>query len=439
MESRKNDSKSDGSAPAVVPPEKTPPPRRLQKQLRRKASGTTTAWLVVSESGKSQVEEIGKQSLMRRTGLRARELRILDPTLPHPSTLLARHRAVVVNLEDIKAIVTATEVLVLRSESPEITVFVDKLQHHLSSHYCMRTPGQEDDESKSRPSPMNEISGESSSMTPEIMKDRLSPDSPLDVPKGAAGTKVLPFEFRVLEVCLQCACKCLESEASQLEKDAYPALDELTTKISTLNLEHVRQIKSRIVRISLRVQKMRDELEQLLDDDMDMAEMYLTDKLEQQQLEETTSDSDLDDDALEVEYERDEDSKNVARSSSESIGECKPNVEELEMLLEAYFIQIDGAMTKLSTYVDSTEDYIDVTLDDKRNQLLEMGVMLSTAMAILTASVVVTGVLSMNIHIELFNNGKVPTWLEAGIGIASGAVIVYITAIWLFKKFGLLS
>lgn len=44
-------------------------------------------------------------------------------------------------------------------------------------------------------------------------------------------------------------------QALDLEKEAYPALDELTSKISTLNLERVRQIKSRLVAISGRVQK----------------------------------------------------------------------------------------------------------------------------------------------------------------------------------------
>lgn len=44
-------------------------------------------------------------------------------------------------------------------------------------------------------------------------------------------------------------------QALDLEKEAYPALDELTSKISTMNLERVRQIKSRLVAISGRVQK----------------------------------------------------------------------------------------------------------------------------------------------------------------------------------------
>jgi len=40
-----------------------------------------------------------------------------------------------------------------------------------------------------------------------------------------------------------------------LEEEAYPALDELSSNVSTLNLERVRQIKSRLVAISGRVQK----------------------------------------------------------------------------------------------------------------------------------------------------------------------------------------
>lgn len=54
---------------------------------------------------------------------------------------------------------------------------------------------------------------------------------------------------------------------------------------------------------SFLVLKVRDELEHLLDDDMDMAEMYLTDKLAQQ-LEETSSRDELDNSAPESDDER---------------------------------------------------------------------------------------------------------------------------------------
>jgi len=40
-----------------------------------------------------------------------------------------------------------------------------------------------------------------------------------------------------------------------LEQEAYPTLDKLTSVLSTLNLERVRQIKSRLIEMSGRVQK----------------------------------------------------------------------------------------------------------------------------------------------------------------------------------------
>jgi len=46
---------------------------------------------------------------------------------------------------------------------------------------------------------------------------------------------------------------------------------------------------------------------------------------------------------------RDDYFKNESENSRGSFIGCKPNIEELEMLLEAYFVQIDGTLNKLST------------------------------------------------------------------------------------------
>jgi magnesium transporter len=44
-------------------------------------------------------------------------------------------------------------------------------------------------------------------------------------------------------------------QAAELEKEVYPVLDELTSKINTLNLERVRRLKSHLVALTRRVQK----------------------------------------------------------------------------------------------------------------------------------------------------------------------------------------
>jgi len=82
-----------------------------------------------------QVVEAGKHAIMRRACLPARDLRILDPVLSYPSTILGREHAIVVNLEHIKAIITAQEVLLLNSKDPAVAPFVLDLQHRLPLHF----------------------------------------------------------------------------------------------------------------------------------------------------------------------------------------------------------------------------------------------------------------------------------------------------------------
>ena len=85
--------------------------------------------------GRAQVLEVGKHFIMRRTGLPGRDLRILDPLLSYPSIIMGRERAIVINLENIKAIITGQEVLLLNSKDPSVTPFVEELQKLLVCHH----------------------------------------------------------------------------------------------------------------------------------------------------------------------------------------------------------------------------------------------------------------------------------------------------------------
>ncbi|CAK9144974.1 unnamed protein product [Ilex paraguariensis] len=451
---------------------------------RKKATGVRP-WLLLDSAGQAQVVEAGKHAIMRRTGLPARDLRILDPLLSYPSTVLGRERAIVINLEHIKAIITAQEVLLLNSRDPSVIPFVDELQRRILRHHHA---------TKAQEGGLNATDTDWANLY-DVEEPQLAATSPHNFsgrfPKkneegksdgkqameNRDGLKLLPFEFVALEACLEAACSSLDNEARTLEQEAHPALDRLTSKISTLNLERVRQIKSRLVAISGRVQKVRDELEHLLDDDEDMAEMYLTEKLVQQHLENSSlssiNDPDgIDDEVLQsdvddrvpaeislegnggsISYEDDpehsvnhqeqlfgthsalsRDSHGTHTSTTRSAISKQLDVEELEMLLEAYFVQIDGTLNKLSTlreYVDDTEDYINIMLDDKQNHLLQMGVMLTTATLVVSAFVVVAGIFGMNINIELFNDEKagMPEFLWTIGGGATGSFFLYVIAI----------
>ncbi|KAK4392037.1 Magnesium transporter MRS2-3 [Sesamum angolense] len=461
--------------------------------LRKKAAGVRP-WLLLDSTGQAQVVEAGKHAIMRRTGLPARDLRILDPLLSYPSTVLGRERAIVINLEHIKAIITAQEVLLLNSRDPSVIPFVDELQRRILRHnqaiksqlfsLVVKQIGWKDlllKGRKSIPYPhglfkvackttlgnfmrkgnsvktetLEAGDGESADWTNlyDLEEPRSTPASPPNYSEkfpskeevGKAegkeqsgenrdGPKLLPFEFVALEACLEAACSCLENEARTLEQEAHPALDKLTSKISTLNLERVRQIKSRLVAITGRVQKVRDELEHLLDDDDDMAEMTPAEILM-----EGNDSSEL----QQIDSHREQlfgganalsRGSHGTHTSTHSAISKHLDVEELEMLLEAYFVQIDGTLNKLSTlreYVDDTEDYINIMLDDKQNHLLQMGVMLTTATLVVSAFVVVAGIFGMNIRIEIFNDqvhGMTRFMWTVGGGSA-GTLFLYVIAI----------
>ena len=60
------------------------------------------------------------------------DLRILDPNLSYPSSILGRERAIVVNLERFRAVITAHEVLIPNSKDPVVAPFVRELQARVS-------------------------------------------------------------------------------------------------------------------------------------------------------------------------------------------------------------------------------------------------------------------------------------------------------------------
>ncbi len=78
----------------------------------------------------------------------------------------------------------------------------------------------------------------------------------------------------------------MEQEAGELEVAAHPALDALTKHINSINLEHVRRIKNKLARLlNNKVEKLKEILEGLLDDDSDLRNMNLTARRERECLE----------------------------------------------------------------------------------------------------------------------------------------------------------
>ncbi|KAM7254018.1 hypothetical protein ACFE04_031700 [Oxalis oulophora] len=334
--------------------------------LKKRGQGLRS-WIRVDSSGNSQVIEVDKFTVMRRCDLPARDLRLLDPLFVYPSTILGREKAIVVNLEQIRCIITADEVLLLNSvDNYVLQQYAVELQRRLMIPQTGEVWQPEGTEYNRRDNRNNMFGGNSAA-------------------------EYLPFEFKALEVALEAACTFLDSQSAELEIEAYPLLDELTSKISTLNLERVRRLKSRLVALTRRVQKVRDEIEQLMDDDGDMAEMYLTEK------------------KIQMESAMYGDHSEMGFRSSDPHSLSAP----------------------LKEYIDDTEDFINIQLDNVRNQLIQFELLLTTATFVVAIFGVVAGVFGMNFPIPLFAHATPFKWVLIISGVSG--LIIFVAFLLFFK------
>ncbi|KAK9690263.1 hypothetical protein RND81_09G116500 [Saponaria officinalis] len=311
----------------------------------------------------------------------------------------------VVNLEFIKAIVTAEEVLLLDPLRQEVLPFVDQLRQQLPH----KSPTVRD-----KGSPVNAQENEQHSTVGQWTHATEAIEG---------GQQELPFEFQVLEIALEVVCSYLDSNVTELEKNAYPVLDELARNVSTKNLERVRSLKSNLTRLLARVQKVRDEIEHLLDDNEDMAQLYLSRKF-------AASNSIV----LAPHLHR----MSSNRSGSMMTGTYREDdVEDLEMLLEAYFMQLDGTRNKILSvreYIDDTEDYVNIQLDNQRNELIQLQLTLTIASFAIALDTLIAGIFGMNIPCKLYNIDGIFGYVIGGATVLCFLIFLLILGYARWKK-----
>ncbi|CAI9118309.1 OLC1v1019864C2 [Oldenlandia corymbosa var. corymbosa] len=373
----------DGSDDGVSLTKKTPGPR---------------SWLQLDASGQEMNMETDKYVIMNRVQIHARDFRIIDPFLSYPSKILSRERAIVLNLEHIKAIITAEEVLILNPLDENVIPVVEQLRRRLP-------PG----------------NGEES-----------SPNN-----AESADEDENPFELRALEVILEAICSHLNARSTELETAVYTALDMLTLKITHRNLDKLRKLKSQLTRLTSRVQKVKDELHDLLDDDHLMCTLYLSRKLAGRSARFTHSG----DANLSVHPP-----KSTSKTLKASRGNTLPadklsedyDIHALEMLLEAYFSQIDNTVNKLAAvgdYIDSTEDYLNIQLDNRRNKLYQLDLFFTAGVISLAIYAVPTAFFGMNFDFtwSLDGYGYTFKWIVVVSGIIAAVVFMFIVGYARYK------
>ena len=166
-------------------------------------------WVKVDKDGSSSIIQAEKNELTQQLGVQLRDLRVLDPLLAasYPSAILARDRALIVNLEHIKCIIATDHVLVTNAEDDTVLAFVEELQRR-----CASAPeadaSSKQDASQSSPD-LVVMSGEKGDMTKENMFPFLE----------------IPYELRVLEVVLESVCICQQHIIASITSLSWPMVE----------------------------------------------------------------------------------------------------------------------------------------------------------------------------------------------------------------------
>jgi magnesium transporter len=396
-----------------LPPPPNPIRAKAKTTTKKLPAAVQRKWLMIDTEGSTSMVSLNKQQLTQTLGVQLRDLRLLDPKLAtsYPSAILCRDRSLVINLEFIKMIVGLDKCYITNLEEESAGSFVSELQRRLAAASQGLPP------------------------TKSTM-DLTSATEAAGGPSGPSGFDELPFELRVLEVALDVVSQYLERLTGDLEAAAHPALDALTAKVSTENLERVRRVKNRMVRLTTRVETLREVLEKFLDDDSDMRDMNLAAK-EAREAQERNQDAMRHgsvqpfDVVLPATDTKTPGTPRSATLTYDSEEEEEEAVEEVEQLLEAYFINLDNTWNKLQTlteYIDDTEDFINIKLDSQRNQLIRLDLVLTSFTASVALITAITGLFAMNVSLSPSFEDKAPYSWFVVIAVSTSVLAVLVFA-----------
>ncbi|KAL4938725.1 hypothetical protein BDV06DRAFT_200314 [Aspergillus oleicola] len=285
-----------------------------------------------------QTGQMSKRAIADRYGLSTRDLRVFDQPSPRSAHILVRESAILIHLFDLRVMV----------------------QHdHAQIFYVPPVPGSETE------STQDTDNNCASRVFSHNMEESLRGDH-----RQQVGSGIENYELYVLEVALSSVTSVLEAEYNLTEEKVSKAL--LATDSSTLggdesimhsNLRKTLELKRQLASIEQRALQLRTVAQEVLNEDEDMANMYLTDK--------------------------------AAGKPHEVLDH-----QSVEYLLETYFKASDTIAQQaasLMSRIRRTEETIQYTLSVRRNQIMVLEARLEILMLALAGATLVAGWYGMNL------------------------------------------
>ncbi|KAI0360344.1 cora-domain-containing protein [Trametes cingulata] len=277
-------------------------------------------FLAAARNVKTISGQFRKADLCTEHRLNPRDLRKIDSRIPNlVPTILVRKEAILVNILHIRALVKADTVVLFdtygSADSRLHSVFLYHLEHNLRA----------------------KVSG-------------------------------IPYEFRALESILLSVLSALEAEMVFIRNLVGGLLAELEDDIDHDRFKRLLHYSRRLASFQNRAKLVQEALEEVLEQDQDLAAMYLTDKM-----------------------------NGVARNQDDH--------EELEVLLESFSKQVEEIVNEaenIQSNVQSTQEIVELILDSNRNALLALDLKVSILTMGIGIGTLVAGVFGMNLksHFE---------------------------------------
>jgi magnesium transporter len=409
--------------------------------------------------------------MIAKTGLSIpiRDMRLLDFNLAqNDSTILVRDNAIIASLEHARVIIMADKAIIPRQteeQNPLASRFLDVLEESIAEWIKHKQEFERHMENSESTGGYEgyDYGNKNSLLGFDGHKDHEDASS---VSTLQQDLQPLPFELVVLESALKEVIASIGHLNTEIEGIITHALDSLLKSISPNNLERVRKVKTRLQRLSLRCEGLRDELQRFLHDDDDMAKMCLTRRKEIEDEVVKAASQSVESEMPERQsmplgsFRRSYLSRHsqlfassgaspVQMSAAQGPGGLSASLAqeedaeadseaqmEVENLLESYYMEVDAMYDKLVSieeYIKDTEEYINIELDSSRNRLIRMDIILSVATFAIMPFNLLAGILGENLVIPQQITKSVSEFFGVN-AIAAAVCLIVFYSLMLYMK-----
>ncbi|MCF7812092.1 CorA family magnesium transporter [Candidatus Gracilibacteria bacterium] len=275
--------------------------------------------ILVSNTGKWEEKEISRKEITTAFGIHTRDLRPVFTRKP-TTAIFPRGKAIIICIRSVKIVIGAKEMMVFNLEKKKIVDY----------------------------------------FLPSLVE------------RIQAGKKEnIRFEHLVTDSALHYIIEKMQRRFEEIERTNEQIMGKLHTELNDENFEQLLHLKKRLSKLETNVEETEREINELIDDDEDMLEMYL--------------------------------------------GTRKPSdTEDLESILENIVEQIENIshrVDELNENIDDTQEIITLKMSNLRNAIIKFNLILTAATGILAILAVIVGFYGMNIRNHMENDPLAIWWI----------------------------